>query len=103
MSKVTAILIAGLFAAGAHAQNPAGMNADQGNAFYSKPQQAAEARKAKRAQKPTQSQLRQRSTGVAGTAIPSGKSVEAGEARAQQRDANHPSHPKAMQGGTPPN
>jgi len=101
MSKIIAVLIAGMFAAGAYAQNPNGMNADQGNNFNTKSQQAAETRKAKRAKKPTQSQLNQKATGVAGTAIPSGKSVDAGEARAETRDARRPGHPKTTQGGTP--
>ena len=44
MSKVLAVMIAGLFAAGAYAQNPAGQTAEQGN-LNTKSQQRAEARK----------------------------------------------------------
>ena len=44
MSKILAVMIAGLFAAGAYAQNPAGTTPEQGNATNSKSQQRAEAR-----------------------------------------------------------
>jgi hypothetical protein len=46
MSKILAVMIAGLFAAGAYAQNPAGTTPEQGNATNSKSQQRAEVKKA---------------------------------------------------------
>ena len=45
MSKILAVMIAGLFAAGAYAQNPTGTTPEQGNATNSKPQARAEAKK----------------------------------------------------------
>ena len=45
MSKILAVMIAGLFAAGAYAQNPTGTTHEQGNATNSKPQARAEAKK----------------------------------------------------------
>jgi len=101
MKKVLAVLMVGLFAAGAYAQNPSGTSSAQGNEFNTKSQKSAEARKAKRPHKAAPSQLNPAATGVAGTAIPAGKSVDAGEARAQTRDQRRPGHAKTTQGGTP--
>ncbi len=101
MSKVLAVMIAGLFAAGAYAQNPAGTSAEQGNATNSKSQQRAEARKASKAQgqvKPAGGDTLKTSEGGA---IGGDKASAAGEARKDTRDTRKPGRAKTTQGGTP--
>lgn len=50
MSKVLAVMMAGLFAAGAYAQNPAGTSSEQQPITNSKPQQRAVERRAAKPQ-----------------------------------------------------
>jgi hypothetical protein len=44
MSKILAVMIAGLFAAGAYAQNPKGASSEQQPVFNTKPQERAQAK-----------------------------------------------------------
>ena len=107
MSKVLAVMIAGLFAAGAYAQNPAGTSSEQQPITNSKPQQRAVER---RAAKP-QGEVRPQGGDTPKTAEGSGglvqnKATAAGQARANTRDdrrRNKDGSVRKMnpQGGTP--
>ena len=109
MSKVLAVLMAGLFAAGAYAQNPPGTSSEQQPITNSKPQQRATER---RADKP-RGEVRKPTGDTANTAEGSGglvqnKSTAAGQARANTRDdrrRNKDGSVRKMnpQGGTPNN
>jgi len=100
MSKVLAVMIAGMFAAGAYAQNPAGTSAEQGN-LNTKSQQRAEARKASK----TPGQVKPAGGDTLktpeGGAIGGDKASAAGEARKNTRDERKPGRAKTTQGGTP--
>ncbi|MDZ4361237.1 MAG: cell envelope biogenesis protein TolA [Variovorax sp.] len=106
MSKLLAVMIAGLFAAGAYAQNPAGTTPEQGNATGSKPQARAEAKKEA---KPA-GQVAPAAGDIAktpeGGAFGADKAGVAGEKRAKTRDDRRRNKDgsvkrKATQGGTP--
>ena len=107
MSKVLAVMIAGLFAAGAYAQNPAGTSSEQQPITNSKPQQRAVER---RASKP-QGEVRPQAGDTPKTAEGSGglapsRATAAGQARANTRDdrrRNKDGSVRKMnpQGGTP--
>jgi hypothetical protein len=107
MNKALAVMIAGLFAAGAYAQNPPGAAAEQAPVTNTKSQARADA---KVAAKPAG----QVKTGAGGDinktpeggAIGTDKAAMAGEKRAETRDARRPAKnggvkAKSMQGGTP--
>jgi hypothetical protein len=100
MSKVLAVMIAGLFAVGAYAQNPSGQSSEQGN-VNSKSQQRADAKRATKPKgevKPAGGDtLKSSETAVVG----SDKSTAAGEARKDTRDTRKPGRAKTTQGGTP--
>jgi hypothetical protein len=107
MSKVLAVMIAGLFAAGAYAQNPAGTTPEQGKVGADK---SAAQGQAKRASKPQgqvkapggdQKNVSEGSGGTTKTAAD-----DAAAARQESRDTRRPGKdgkpkPKTTQGGTP--
>ena len=107
MSKVLAVMMAGLFAAGAYAQNPAGTSSEQQPITNSKPQQRAVER---RASKP-QGEVRPQGGDTPNTAEGSGgltqnKSTAAAQKRAATRNdrrRNKDGSVRKMnpQGGTP--
>ncbi len=107
MSKVLAVMLAGLFAAGAYAQNPAGTTSEQQPITNSKPQQRATERRADR----PQGQVRPQGGDTANTAEGSGgltqnKSTAAAQKRQSTRDdrrRNKDGSVRKMnpQGGTP--
>ena len=106
MSKILAALIAGLFAAGAYAQNPAGTTPEQGNATNSKSQQRAEARKDARPAGQVQAPAGDQAKTPEGGAVGTDKAAQAGETRAQTRDQRRRNKDgsvkrRSTQGGTP--
>jgi len=101
MSKVLAVMIAGLFAVGAYAQNPAGTSSVQGNATNSKPQQRAEAKKDSKAAGQVKAPGGDAPKSAEGGAVGSDKAAVAGEARKDTRDQRRPGKKKTTQGGTP--
>lgn len=100
MSKVLAVMIAGLFAAGAYAQNPAGQTAEQGN-LNTKSQQRAEARKAAKPQGQVRKTGGDTVTSSESAVVGNDKATAAGEARKSTRDQRKPGRAKTTQGGTP--
>lgn len=100
MSKVLAVMIAGLFAAGAYAQNPAGQTAEQGN-LNTKSQQRAEARKAAKPQGQVKPAGGDTAKSSESAVVSSDKATAAGEARKDTRDQRKPGRAKTTQGGTP--
>ncbi|RYE60107.1 MAG: cell envelope biogenesis protein TolA [Hyphomicrobiales bacterium] len=107
MSKVLAVMIAGLFAAGAYAQNPAGKAPEQGAVSSGKAVERAEMKKdAKpagmvKAPGGDQAKVAEGSGGVTAS-----KAVDAGAARAATRDERRRNKDgsvkrKSTQGGTP--
>jgi hypothetical protein len=100
MSKVLAVMIAGMFAVGAYAQNPSGMSPEQGNT-NTKSQQRAEARKASKAQGQVKPAGGDTLKTPEGGAIGTDKAAVAGEARKDTRDTRKPGRAKTTQGGTP--
>ena len=106
MSKVLAVMIAGLFAAGAYAQNPQGTSSEQANVTNTKPQQKAEAKVDSRpagevkkigGDEPKSAEL---------TGMDNNKAAVAGEKRAKTRDNRRRNKDgtvkrKTKQGGTP--
>ena len=100
MSKVLAVMIAGLFAAGAYAQNPAGQTAEQGN-LNTKSQQRAEARKNSKPQGQVRKSGGDTNTSTESAVVGSDKATAAGEARKSTRDQRKPGRAKTTQGGTP--
>ncbi len=106
MSKVLAVMIAGLFAAGAYAQNPQGTSGEQANVTNTKPQQKAEAkvdrRPAGEVRKVGGDELKSPEL----TGMDNSKAAVAGENRAKTRDNRRRNKDgtikrKSMQGGTP--
>lgn len=101
MSKILAVMIAGFFAAGAYAQNPAGASSEQAPITNSKAQVRAQAKvSAKPAGKVKVAGGDEAKTAEGG-AIGTDKAAIAGEKREQTRDARRPGHAKTTQGGTP--
>ena len=107
MSKVLAVMIAGLFAAGAYAQNPAGSAPEQGALPKGKQIDRAEARKDSRpagqvkAPGGDQGKVAEGSGGVTATGAD-----KAAQARRDSRDTRRPAKsggkkPVPVQGGTP--
>jgi len=101
MSKVLAVMIAGLFAAGAYAQNPAGTTSEQAPVTNSKPQQRAESKVDARPQgmvkTPAGDSMR---TGEIAPEA-SGKTGAAAANRKNVRNQRHPNRKPTTQGGTP--
>lgn len=100
MSKVLAVMIAGLFAVGAYAQNPAGQSAEQGNT-NTKSQQRAEARKNAKPQGQVRKTGGDTSSSSETAVVGNDKATAAGEARKDTRDTRKPGRAKTTQGGTP--
>lgn len=106
MSKVLAIMIAGLFAAGAYAQNPKGMSGEQANATNSKPQMKADAKVDSKAAGQVAAPGGDTPKSVEGGAVGADKAAMAGEKRAKTRDnrrrnKNGTIKRKSTQGSTP--
>jgi hypothetical protein len=93
-------MIAGLFAVGAYAQNPAGTSPEQGNQ-NTKSQQRAEARKAAKTPGTRPAAGGDTLKTPEGGAIGTDKAAIAGEARKDTRDTRKPGRAKTTQGGTP--
>ncbi|HSV58032.1 MAG TPA: cell envelope biogenesis protein TolA [Variovorax sp.] len=100
MSKVLAVMIAGMFAVGAYAQNPSGQSAEQGNT-NSKSQQRADAKKASKPQGQVKAAGGDTLKTPEGGAIGADKAAASGEARKDTRDTRKPGRAKTTQGGTP--
>ncbi|MGO4390913.1 cell envelope biogenesis protein TolA [Variovorax sp. M-6] len=101
MSKIVAITIAGLFAAGAYAQNPPGTTSQEQVITNSKQQDKAQARVDARPQGKLKTQGGDTAMSAQNDAIGTGKAAAAGEARVDTRDARHPTRKPSKQGGTP--
>ncbi|MBN8746613.1 Uncharacterised protein [Xylophilus ampelinus] len=106
MSKLLAALVAGLFAAGAYAQNPPGASAEQAPVTNTPGQAKAQA---KRDAKP-QGQVKQAGGDInktpEGGAVGTDKAAQSGEKRAETRDQRRRNKDGSMkrrstQGGTP--
>lgn len=101
MSKILAVMIAGLFAAGAYAQNSAGASSEQAPVTNSKSQMRADAKVAAKPAGKVQGAGGDEVKTAEGGAIGTDKAAIAGEKRHQTRDARRPGHKKTMQGVTP--
>jgi|SRR4051812_29270179 hypothetical protein len=101
MSKLLAVLIAGLFAAGAYAQNPPGASSQEQVITNSKPQQRAQARADARPQDQVKKPAGDTTRSSELNPVGSGKSASAGQARVETRDERHPNRKQSRQGGTP--
>jgi hypothetical protein len=106
MSKILAVMIAGLFAAGAYAQNPTGATPEQGNATGSKPQVRAEARKESRPAGQVAPPAGDIAKTPEGGTFGADKAAVAGEKRAETRDDRRRNKDgsvkrKSTQGSTP--
>ena len=101
MSKVLAVLIAGLFAAGAYAQNPAGTTSEQAPITNTKPQQRAETRVEARPQVPVKKPAGDTVNSSELNPGASGKPAAAAANRKNVRNERHPNRQVNPQGGTP--
>jgi len=101
MSKILAVMVAGLFAAGAYAQNPAGATSEQAPVTNSKSQMRADAKVAAKPAGKVKAAGGDEGKSAEGGAIGTDKAAVAGEKRAETRDARRPGHKKTTQGGTP--
>jgi hypothetical protein len=101
MSKILAVMIAGLFAAGAYAQNPAGTASQEQVITNSKGQDKAQAKVDARPQGKVKKVGGDTATSAQSDAIGTGKSASAGQAKVETRDAKHPNRKAAPNGGTP--
>lgn len=101
MSKLAAVMIAGLFATGAYAQNPAGTTSQEQVITNSKQQDKAQAKVDARPQGKVKKPVGDEAQSTENDAIGTGKAAAAGEARVNTRDARHPTRTTSKQGGTP--
>jgi hypothetical protein len=101
MSKILAAMIAGLFAAGAYAQNPPGASSQEQVITNSKSQDKAQAKADARGQGKVKKMGGDEVNSPQNDAIGTGKSAAAGQAKVQSRDAKHPNRKAAPNGGTP--
>ena len=101
MNKTVAIMIAGLFAAGAHAQNPAGTTSQEQVITNSKQQDKAQAKVDARPQGKVKKPVGDTANSEELNPLGTGKAAAAGEARVDTRDARHPTRKPSKQGGTP--
>ena len=101
MKKVFALMIAGLFAASAYAQNPAGDSAEQEPITNSKAQARADAKVAAKPAGKVKMLGGDQVKIPEGGAIGTDKAALAGEKRERTRDARRPGHVRTTQGGTP--
>ncbi|MEJ8845657.1 cell envelope biogenesis protein TolA [Variovorax rhizosphaerae] len=101
MKKVFAIMIAGLFAAGAYAQNPAGSSSQQQVITDSKPQQKAQEKADAKPQGQVKMPVGDSMNSANTNAVGRDKAAVAGQARAKKRHDRHPKRKAPKQGGTP--
>ncbi|HEY2257495.1 MAG TPA: cell envelope biogenesis protein TolA [Variovorax sp.] len=101
MSKVLAVMMAGLFAAGAYAQNPAGTTSEQAPVTNTKPQQRAESRVDARPQGQVKPQAGDQIRSAELNPGPTGKTATAAANRKNVRNQRHPNRTLNPQGGTP--
>ncbi|MDM0027402.1 cell envelope biogenesis protein TolA [Variovorax saccharolyticus] len=101
MRKLVAVMMAGLFAAGAYAQNPAGTSSQEQVITDSKPQQRAQSRVDARPQGKVKKPGGDQATSAQSDAIGTGRAAAAGQARATAREDRNPNRAPAKQGGTP--
>jgi hypothetical protein len=101
MSKVLAVMVAGLFAVGAYAQNPAGTTSEQAPITNSKPQQRAEAKVDARPQGAVKTPGGDMTRSAELNPGATGKPATAAAARKSTRNARHPNRVAHGQGGTP--
>ncbi|MDP9898967.1 cell envelope biogenesis protein TolA [Variovorax ginsengisoli] len=106
MNKVLAVMIAGLFAAGAYAQNPTGKTPEQGALPSGKAVDKAEAKVASRPAGVAPAAGGDINKTPEGGAVGVDKAAVAGQKRASTRDARHLNKDgsvkkKTVQGGTP--
>lgn len=101
MSKVLAVMIAGLFAAGAYAQNPAGSTSEQAPITNSRPQQRAEQKVEARPQVAPRVPNTDESRAGEINPTATGKTGAAAANRKNVRNQKHPNRTARPQGGTP--
>jgi hypothetical protein len=101
MSKVLAVMIAGLFAAGAYAQNPAGVTSEQAPITNSKPQQRAESKVDAKPQGMVKTPGGDQTKSAELSPEASGKTGTAAANRKNVRNQRHPNRKPSTQGGTP--
>ncbi|RZL87389.1 MAG: cell envelope biogenesis protein TolA [Variovorax sp.] len=101
MSKLIAALIAGLFAAGAYAQNPPGASSQEQVITNTKPQDRAQDKVDARPQGQVKKQGGDEPKSAQSDAIGTGKSAATGQARVDAREKKNPNKAPAKQGGTP--
>jgi len=101
MSKLVAVMMAGLFAAGAYAQNPPGASSQEQVITNSKPQDRAQDKVDARPQGQVKKPGGDQATSAQNDAIGTGKAAAAGQARATAREDRNPNKAPAKQGGTP--
>lgn len=101
MSKILAVMVAGLFAAGAYAQTPAAGGTPQDVPTNTKPQMAAQANSDAKPQGKVAKSGDPLAKTAKGGAIGTDKAAIAGEKRRQARIARQPGQKPTPQGGTP--
>ena len=106
MSKILAVMIAGLFAAGAYAQNPPGTSQEQAPVTNSKSQNRAQAKVEARPQGEVKKPVGDTASSQTAVGVPADKANMAGEARAETRDTRRRNKDgslkrRSTQGGTP--
>ncbi len=99
MSKVLAVLVTSLFAAGAYAQMPA--NAENSPITNTKPQQRAEARVDARPQTGVRATGGDEARSAESNPIATGRAANASVSKKAARNAKHPNRQVNPQGGTP--
>jgi hypothetical protein len=85
MTKLLAVMIAGLFTAGAYAQNPAGASSEQQPVLNSKSQDRAQAKEAMRPQGQVKKPTGDEASNSEVNPIGSGKAATAGQSRADAK------------------
>ena len=101
MSKILALLIAGLFTAGAYAQNPAGASSQEQVITNSKPQDRAQSKVDARPQGKVKKPGGDEATSAQNDVIGTGKAGLAGQARVNARETKNPNKRPTPNGGTP--
>lgn len=102
MSKILAIMIAGLFAAGAQAQNPPGASSQEQVITNTKPQERAQAKDNAKPQGKVKQVGGDEVKSPLNDAIGTGKPAAAGQARVEAREAKDPNK-KPGEYQAPPN
>ena len=99
MSKILAVLVTGLFAAGAYAQMPP--NAESAPITNSKPQQRAESKVEARPQTGVRAVGGDEARSAESNPIATGRAANASVSKKAARNAKHPNRKVNPQGGTP--